>query len=93
MTVFLVLFLLTRLLINSESVSRADFPDGFIFGTASSAYQVMLHVLIGFGWMDGGERGCLIMRKPCIGQYEGAVNEGNKGASIWDTFTKQPGKI
>ncbi|GKV15795.1 hypothetical protein SLEP1_g26546 [Rubroshorea leprosula] len=64
MAVFLVLFLLSRLFINSESVSRADFPQGFIFGTASSAYQ-----------------------------YEGAVHEGNKGASIWDTFTKQPGRI
>lgn len=25
---------------NSESIGRDDFPDGFIFGTASSAYQV-----------------------------------------------------
>lgn len=24
-------------------------------------------------------------------QFEGAVNEGNKGDSIWDTFTKKPG--
>lgn len=24
-------------------------------------------------------------------QFEGAVNEGNKGESIWDTFTKKPG--
>ncbi|KAK8507376.1 hypothetical protein V6N12_072639 [Hibiscus sabdariffa] len=28
-----------------------------------------------------------------ITQYEGAVNEGNKGDSIWDTFTRKPGKI
>lgn len=26
-------------------------------------------------------------------QYEGAVNEGHKGNSIWDTFTKKPGKM
>ncbi|CAL1374252.1 unnamed protein product [Linum trigynum] len=45
----------------SESISRAHFPDGFIFGTASSAYQ-----------------------------FEGAATEGNKGASIWDTFTQKP---
>ncbi|KAK8545685.1 hypothetical protein V6N12_026514 [Hibiscus sabdariffa] len=64
----LVLFLMTRQVLsvgsNPHSVHRDDFPDGFIFGTASSAYQ-----------------------------YEGAVNEGNKGDSIWDTFTRKPGKI
>lgn len=54
----------TPFLVNSESLSRNDFPDGFIFGTASSAYQ-----------------------------YEGAASEGNKGESIWDKFTKQPGRI
>ncbi|OMP04537.1 Glycoside hydrolase, family 1 [Corchorus olitorius] len=67
-TCSLVLFLITcsRLFfaISSESISRADFPHGFIFGTASSAYQ-----------------------------FEGAVNEGNKGDSIWDTFARKPGKI
>ncbi|KAA3486775.1 Beta glucosidase 41 isoform 1 [Gossypium australe] len=64
----LVLVFITRqvLLVSSsaQTVDRDDFPDGFIFGTASSAYQ-----------------------------YEGAVNEGNKGDSIWDTFTRKPGKI
>ncbi|XP_017702515.1 beta-glucosidase 12-like [Phoenix dactylifera] len=45
--------------------SRAAFPDEFIFGAASSAYQ-----------------------------YEGAVKEGGRGPSIWDTFThKHPDKI
>ncbi|KAA8523782.1 hypothetical protein F0562_010205 [Nyssa sinensis] len=63
MTVTLFLFLITLLFTNSESISRADFPDGFIFGTASSAYQ-----------------------------FEGAVNEGNKGVSIWDTFTRESGQ-
>ncbi|XP_052177283.1 putative beta-glucosidase 41 isoform X2 [Diospyros lotus] len=43
---------------------RADFPDGFVFGTASSAFQ-----------------------------FEGAVKEGNRGPSIWDTFSRQPGRI
>jgi beta-glucosidase len=64
MAVSLIFFLLTRLFVSSESISRVDFPDGFLFGTASSAYQ-----------------------------FEGAVNEGNKGTSIWDTFSRQPGRI
>ncbi|KAM3686287.1 hypothetical protein ACJW31_11G187100 [Castanea mollissima] len=47
------------------SVNRSSFPEGFIFGTASSSYQ-----------------------------YEGATNEGGRGASIWDSFTQSyPDKI
>ncbi|KAL6205601.1 hypothetical protein ACLB2K_022858 [Fragaria x ananassa] len=64
MKLCIILLLITRLFTISQSLSRADFPEGFVFGTASSAYQ-----------------------------FEGAVNEGNKGASVWDTFTKVPGKI
>ncbi|XP_010267845.1 PREDICTED: putative beta-glucosidase 41 isoform X2 [Nelumbo nucifera] len=62
----LIMLSIMELLVKSSSkaISRADFPDGFVFGTASSAYQ-----------------------------FEGAVNEGNKGASIWDTFTRRPGRI
>lgn len=40
------------------------FPKGFIWGAATSAYQI-----------------------------EGAVDEGGRGASIWDTFATTPGKI
>lgn len=61
---FLSLLLTTAMFLRSESTSRADFPDGFTFGTASSAYQ-----------------------------FEGAVDEGNKGDSIWDTFSRLPGRI
>jgi beta-glucosidase len=40
------------------------FPDGFMWGAATSAYQI-----------------------------EGAVAEGGRGVSIWDTFSHTPGKI
>ncbi|KAL0683545.1 hypothetical protein Bca4012_050393 [Brassica carinata] len=40
--------------------SRANFPEGFIFGTSTAAFQV-----------------------------EGAVHEGCRGPSMWDTYTKK----
>jgi len=41
----------------------ANFPDGFLWGSATASYQV-----------------------------EGAVREGGRGPSIWDTFSHTPGK-
>lgn len=64
MRIILISSLIIQFFTNSECLSRADFPDGFIFGTAASAYQ-----------------------------FEGAVDEGNRGTSIWDTFVKEPGRI
>ncbi|MBP2457566.1 beta-glucosidase [Clavibacter michiganensis] len=40
------------------------FPPGFLFGSATAAYQI-----------------------------EGAVDEGGRGPSIWDTFSRTPGKV
>jgi beta-glucosidase len=40
-----------------------NFPEGFLWGTATAAYQV-----------------------------EGAVTEGGRGVSIWDTFSHAPGR-
>ena len=43
---------------------RVTFPDGFLWGSATAAYQV-----------------------------EGAATEGGRGTSIWDTFSRTPGKV
>ncbi|KAF5752063.1 beta-glucosidase 40 [Tripterygium wilfordii] len=48
----------------SQQINRGSFPKGFVFGTASSAFQ-----------------------------YEGAVKEDGRGASVWDTFSHSSGKI
>src|SRR3712207_4785551 len=45
-------------------MSARPFPDGFLWGTATAAYQV-----------------------------EGAIDEDDRGASIWDAFAHTPGKI
>ena len=51
---------------NSESISRVDFPDGFIFGTASSAYQVMLFIFLNFNFfmidsMEWHMKSCVVV--------------------------------
>jgi beta-glucosidase len=43
--------------------SSAEFPKGFLWGSATASYQV-----------------------------EGAVKEGGRGPSVWDTFSHAPGK-
>jgi beta-glucosidase len=43
---------------------RTDFPQDFVWGTATAAYQI-----------------------------EGAVHEGGRGSSIWDSFSRRPGAI
>ncbi|XP_023536718.1 beta-glucosidase 40-like [Cucurbita pepo subsp. pepo] len=48
----------------SAQISRSGFPSGFVFGTASSAFQ-----------------------------YEGAIKEGGRGPTIWDTFSHSFGKV
>jgi beta-glucosidase len=55
--------------VTTESGSAAQpaalsFPDGFVWGAATAAYQI-----------------------------EGAANEDGRGPSIWDTFSRTPGKV
>ena len=49
---------------SSDTATGRRFPDGFLWGVATAAYQV-----------------------------EGAVREGGRGPSIWDTFSHTPGKV
>jgi beta-glucosidase len=46
------------------ALAGVTFPDGFIWGAATAAYQI-----------------------------EGAVREDGRGPSIWDTFSRTPGKV
>ncbi|OEJ97238.1 GH1 family beta-glucosidase [Streptomyces thermolilacinus] len=48
----------------SDSIDLAAFPPDFVWGTATSAYQI-----------------------------EGAVAEGGRAPSIWDTFSHTPGRV
>jgi beta-glucosidase len=48
----------------ADTPPDAAFPERFLWGVATSAYQV-----------------------------EGAVDEGGRGLSIWDTFSRSPGRI
>src|SRR5215213_7362022 len=50
--------------IQSGEERSMHFPENFLWGTATAAYQV-----------------------------EGAVDEGGRGASIWDTFSHTAGKV
>ncbi|CAA2969060.1 beta-glucosidase-like [Olea europaea subsp. europaea] len=68
-------------------IKRSDFPSDFVFGTGTSAYQLMfankmlnIIMLMHLGWIHLN--------------VEGAWATGDKGLSNWDVFTlRTPGKI
>ncbi|XP_072981376.1 beta-glucosidase 6 [Typha angustifolia] len=64
LALLLVVFATQRCIAESPGLSRRSFPNGFVFGTASSSYQ-----------------------------YEGAVKEGGRGATVWDKFSHTFGKV
>ncbi|CAN6841167.1 unnamed protein product [Brassica oleracea] len=64
MTIMMMMMMMDNICIRAQDISRGSFPKGFVFGTASSAFQ-----------------------------YEGAVKEGGRGPTIWDTFSHTFGKI
>ena len=81
----MVRFLIFSVLLSSLALALAyspeeellfdTFPDDFLWGSATAAYQVtqtFFHTKI-------------ILR---LDQIEGAWNEDGKGPSIWDVFTK-----
>lgn len=43
MAALAILYILVSIVATSEAIRRDDFPSGFVFGTASSAYQVWGH--------------------------------------------------
>lgn len=79
-----------------EVIRRSQFPEDFFFGTASSAYQVCSR---SFWRILEDVCICVCITWPFVTnflmlQYEGAVREGGRGPSIWDTFThNHPGLL
>jgi beta-glucosidase len=87
---------------SAVSLNRSSFPSDFLFGTASSAYQVFVLSYVVYIWklLVGSyiiflsyvvylmQNVCWILYFCfCYVKYEGAAHEGGKGPSIWDTFT------
>ena len=107
-SLFLTLLILVSVLACTEPVvatsfNRSNFPADFVFGTASSSYQVgtYFHTRINcnlalFCMNFRMSIFSIEMNVFClwIFQYEGAVKEDGKGPSISDTFShKYPGLI
>lgn len=68
-----------------ESTNSKSFSNNFLFGTASSAYQVTLFFLLPFLFCF------LLLHKYLLLQFEGAFLSDGKGLNNWDVFTHKPG--
>ncbi|CAM6127611.1 unnamed protein product [Calypogeia fissa] len=62
---------------DSGHLHRYDFPKDFVFGAATSAYQVYMPTYHYATWLD---------------KFSG-VTEGGRGLSIWDVWSHTPGKV
>ena len=85
-----------------EKISRKSFPQDFLFGSASAAYQVniqliyliVFHLQISIFYVRWYYTTLTIMYIICIivifihPKYEGAAHMDGRGNSIWDTFTR-----
>ena len=69
--------------------NRSSFPDRFIFGAGSAAYQVHQ---IASTYIESFCNLVICLISGFLYQTEGAARMHNRGPSIWDTFTiQQPG--
>lgn len=73
------------------------FPKNFLFGTASSAYQVLLSFLLQSSSIQSSVLTLVLLCVVCSYgiyiQYEGAYLTDGKTLSNWDVFTNISGKI
>jgi hypothetical protein len=75
---------------SAAAITRGDFPEGFVFGAGTSAYQVGVGVGGVLLFVPGnGQRvtGTVVLKSVLFVQVEGAWAEDGKKPSIWDTYT------
>ena len=70
--------------------NRSSFPNGFIFGAGSAAYQVLqivsTYMFIKFFIIFVSSLFAFLV---LVNQSEGAAKLDKRGPSIWDTYTSQ----
>jgi beta-glucosidase len=73
---------------SAAAITRGDFPEGFVFGAGTSAYQVGVGGVLLFV-PGNGQRvtGTVVLKSVLFVQVEGAWAEDGKKPSIWDTYT------